>query len=111
MTIDPSGSFLLLLNSKAGSLDVYTIDPNTGVPGPAINRFQTGNTPRSVLVDSTGQYVYLLTSHSGLDVFPSQCNDQSTIFAYRMIGGNLSPLPVQSYPAGIAAHSLTVVKF
>ncbi len=112
MAVDLGGTTLIMINSSANTLDTYALDQNTGIPSPQpTNRTALGMTPLSLLLDKTGQYVYVLGTTCPFFPGTPPCTDHGHIFAYKLAGGNLSPVPGAPFQAGIGARALTVVKF
>ena len=107
--LSADGTALLVINSTANTLDIYAIDQTTGAPGPQpVNRIALGMHPLSLNLDASGQYVYVL----GSPCAPfSTCTETGSVFAYKLAGGNLSPLPGSPFKAGMASSAMTIVKF
>ncbi|MDO8291300.1 MAG: beta-propeller fold lactonase family protein [Gallionella sp.] len=70
LDIDPTSRFAYVANANGGSVAAYTIDPLTGAlvlvscgaPSSscdASGHFLAGTTPTSIVVDTTGKYVYV----------------------------------------------------
>ncbi|HEV2988724.1 MAG TPA: hypothetical protein VG759_09790 [Candidatus Angelobacter sp.] len=112
MAVDPNETTLIMINSSANTVDTYALDQTTGVPSPQpLNRTALGMTPLSLLIDKTGQYVYVLGTTCPFFPGAPPCTDHGHIFAYKLAGGNLSPIPGAPFQTGIGARALTVVKF
>ena len=61
--IDPSGSFLYVIDSGANKLYAYTINQGAGgVNAISGSPFTTGNAPVSMTFDYTGTYLYVANS-------------------------------------------------
>jgi len=109
MAVDPAGTSLVMINAAANGVDLYALDPNTGVPSSQpVARFALGVPMHSVIVDATGQYVYAVGSSC---TFGSTCTDKGHVFAFKLAGGNLSPLPASPFTAGTGSGTITLVKF
>jgi YVTN family beta-propeller protein len=101
MDVDPTGQFLYVANrmdgQPAGSLAVFRIDADTGVPTP-VNQSPPpaplGASPESVAVDPTGQYVYVV--NAGSNDITAFVIDPATGAAITIPG---SPFPAPGDPA------------
>ncbi len=112
MAVDPNGTSLIMINSSANTVDTYALDQTTGIPSPQpINRTALGMTPLSLLLDKTGQYVYVLGTTCPFFPGAPPCTDHGHIFAYKLAGGNLTLVSGAPFQAGIGARALTIVKF
>ena len=111
MAIDPSGSFLLVIDSGGHTVDVYTIDAATGAPSSQpITRVSTTREPNSLVFDATGQFVYVVDSCS-LDFRAAPCTENGEIFAYSLSEGKMLPLPGSPFKSGgLGTSTITVVK-
>jgi len=112
MAVDTNGTSLIMINSSANTVDTYALDPTTGIPSPQpINRTALGMTPLSLLLDKTGQYVYVLGTTCPFFPGAPPCTDHGHIFAYKLAGGNLNLVSGAPFQTGIGARALTIVKF
>jgi len=55
---DPQGRFLFVADKGAGTITVFTIDPNTGALTLSGSPVSTGSSPTVMTVDGTGSYLY-----------------------------------------------------
>ncbi|MGA9666547.1 MAG: beta-propeller fold lactonase family protein [Gallionella sp.] len=87
VTIDPSGSYVYVLNATSDNVSQYTINSDgTLTPGSPI---QTGTTPNSLALDPVGSYAYVANYGDG------------TISEYNVSGGALAlAATVPAPPAG-----------
>jgi len=109
MAIDPSGSFLLMVDTAQATVDVYSLDPTSGAPGAKpLTQVATHNVPDSLVLDATGQFVYVVDTCAF--TFRPNCSTASSIFGYRLDGGKMTPLPGSPYPAGSGSTAIAVVK-
>ncbi len=111
MAIDPTGSFLLVIDSPGHTVDVYTIDAATGSPSSQpVTRVSTMRAPNSLVFDVTGQFVYVVDS-CPIIPSPPPCPEDGEIFAYALNSGKLNPLPASPYKAGgNGTSTITVMK-
>lgn len=80
LALHPSGTFLYVAYRASGGVDKFTVNPQTGSLT-FISRIDTGTTPSSVAMDTTGQFLYVTNQNS------------SSISGYRIDGnGDLSSL-------------------
>lgn len=98
LTIDPTGSYLYVLNADNKNISMYNIDNTTGTlkaiqTAPMV----TGNSPYDIVIDPTGQYAYVINLVS------------DNISAYNINSkGVFTPPEIESnfagyHPIGIAA--------
>lgn len=98
LMIDPLGNYLYVLNYGGRSMDVYHIDPTTGLPNPTvIQSIGTGAFPRNLEILANGKNLYLV-------------NDaDNNISSYRINpdNGMLETLGFATIPLGVNARSIS----
>lgn len=99
LMIDPLGNYLYVLNYGGRSIDVYHIDPTTGLPNPTvIQSIGTGAFPRSLEILANGKNLYLVN------------DSDNNISSYRINpdNGMLESLGSATAAIGINAKDITV---
>jgi YD repeat-containing protein len=106
-TIDPSGRFVYVLNSKNESISGYAISGSSGsltpIPGSPFVIAGVFGTPAAMTIDPTGQFLYVATG------CPNDSCNAGTISVFRIdpSTGNLtSQFPPQSF--GVSPSSLVI---
>ncbi|MCG6141622.1 lactonase family protein [Leptospira mtsangambouensis] len=98
LMIDPLGNYLYVLNYSGRSMDVYHIDPTTGLPNPTvIQSIGTGTFPSSLVILSNGKNLYLVN------------DSDNNISSYRINpdNGMLESLGSATTAIGINAKDIT----
>ena len=100
-----------MIDTNGSTVDVYSIDAATGTPSTQpITRVATKRIPNALIFDASGQFVYVADSCS-LSIFAAPCTENGEVFAYRLDGGRMNPLPGSPYKTGgIGTSTITVVK-
>ena len=109
MTVDPSGSFLIMEDFSAGTVDVYSLDAVTGAPSSQPITRVAVKAPVSLTTDATGTFIYVVDLCSG-GAFTTQCSENSQIFAYQFHKGELHPLHGSPYKDSLGSFSTALVK-
>ena len=92
--VDPSGRFVLVANSE-GSLSAYTADAITGaLTSASLSSYFDGSIPRSVSVDPSGRFAYMVSEGS------------NTLRAYSINANNgvLTEIDLNGATAGLALN-------
>ncbi|MBI3656985.1 MAG: beta-propeller fold lactonase family protein [Acidobacteria bacterium] len=109
VTVDPTGQFVYVANSRSSTVSAYTIDGTTGALAPVPGSpFPGGLVPHSVTVDSTGQFAYVANCGGA----PGNCNapgPPGNILAYTINPdtGALTQIAGPPFPAGTRPVSVT----
>ena len=97
LAVDPQNRFLFVSDlDPPGGVDAFTIDSTgaltavVGSPFPAIPNFVGSPQPNTIVVDSTGSFVYLALGGTG----------QIAAFSIVTPGGALNPVPGSPFTAG-----------
>ncbi|MDH5717420.1 MAG: lactonase family protein [Spirochaetia bacterium] len=113
LAVDSGLKFLYAANFNSNDISVYTIGSDTGVLTAVdadsalegIQNFAAGTNPRSVVIDSTGKYLFVANGGS---------NDIS-VFVIDSASGALTPVDadsvldgIQNFPAGTNPVSITI---
>ena len=104
VTVDSSGQFAYVLNycdssCAVGTVSAYTINSSTGVlTAVAGSPFATGNGPRSVTVDPSGQFAYVANGEA----------DTVSAYTINSSTGALSAIAGSPFAAGDFPDSVTV---
>lgn len=104
VTVDSSGRFAYVVNycnssCAAGTVSAYTINGSTGaLTAVAGSPFATGNGPRSLSVDPSGQFAYVTNSEA----------DSVTAYAISRSTGALTAVAGSPFAAGSFPDSVTV---
>ena len=109
VTVDPSGSFLIMGNFSAGTVDVYSLDAVTGAPSSQPITRVAVKAPVSLTMDATGTFIYVVDLCAG-GAFTTQCSENSQIFAYHFHKGELQPLHGSPYKDSLGSFSTALVK-
>ena len=105
LTVDPQSRFLFASElDPPGGVDAFTIDSTgaltsvAGSPFPAIPNFVGDTRPNSIVVDSSGSFVYLALG----------ATNQIAAFSIVTPGGALNPVPGSPFAAGNTPLSMVV---
>ncbi len=100
LAVDPSGKFLIAPDFCNNNIDVYSIGSDgslTAVTGSPFSE-TSGNSPQTVLIDPTGQWVYVADVSDG----------PGTISAFALSSaGALTEIAGSPFPSGQDSYSIT----
>jgi 6-phosphogluconolactonase (cycloisomerase 2 family) len=92
VTVDPSGRYLFVGNSRSNNISAYLINSKTGALNPiAGSPFTDGNSPLALAVDPAGKFLYV-------------ANDlTNTVSAFVIIPDSGAINPISGFPFNVEA--------
>ena len=104
VTVDSSGQFVYLATMDAqGTILAYSIDSATGRLTQVGNGIVTGATPREIITDPSGEFVFVGNQHGGLT-----SQGSISVFAVDAVTGGLSEVPGSEFTNGMTVYGIGV---